>query len=345
MTLFSQKLSLPVGHEKTTQTSGELLAPAISNPLNVSLISKSIMSVPASEKTPGPTHNGFPYASSLIADDIAYIKTGCGLRARYPAEGHSHKNMKRRAKEHGKTVSPVIADFRDFLLLIGPMPAPGMTLDRIDNDDPEYAPGKVRWATKKVQNNNKGDTRIYTLSVNGMKFTASQIAEHFGLTTDAVRKRSERGWSDDEIIEGKRRREVATVGDPATRKPAASCTPMTGREREVELLLKKENAPTAKEKAYWDMALSYEQHRRIDGEEAFPAPLEVLNEGIADLGLIVTPEQYERKIRKWWPEHRPHVDFGRLPLSQKELIAVIDPEYVARWEERAQRRQQIADQL
>ena len=31
----------------------------------------------------------------------------------------------------------------------------------ITNDDPEYAPGKVRWADKKTQNNNKSDTLTF----------------------------------------------------------------------------------------------------------------------------------------------------------------------------------------
>jgi hypothetical protein len=39
------------------------------------------------------------------------------------------------------------------------------------------------------------------------------------------------------------------------------------------------------------------------------------------------------------------VDFGQLPLSQKTLIAVIDPDYVEKWEKGQQRRREIADQL
>lgn len=86
------------------------------------------------------------------------------------------------------------------------------------------------------------------------------------------------------------------------------------------------------------MALLYEQHRRMEGEEAFPATIDVLNESIADLGLLITAEEYERKFRKFWPEHRPHVDFNKLPTCQKEIISRMDPDYVARRMEEAERR-------
>ena len=81
----------------------------------------------------------------------------------------------------------------------------------------------------------------------------------------------------------------------------------------------------------------------MDGEQPFPAPLEVLNEGMADLGLVITPEGYERKFRKFWPEHRPHVIFEELPISQQDLIAEIDPDYIAEMMEKVAKRKVLED--
>lgn len=282
-------------------------------------------------------------AGGYLADCGSLPKTE--LRRRYKSEANTHRNMLAREKGHGAIVHPDFREFASFLRLVGPKPAKEATLDRIENGDPEYAPGKVRWADKRTQNNNKSDTLIFYYSRTGDTYTTSRLAKLRGVSPATIRKRRERGWSDDEIIEGRRHREKAVASVPAKTEAATPHTAMTGRESELELLRRIESTRSAREKAHLQMALSYEQHRRIEGEEAFPAPLEVLNEGLAGLGLVVSPEQYERKIRKWWPEHRPHVDFGKLPLSQKTLIAVIDPDYVEKWEKGQQRRREIADQL
>jgi hypothetical protein len=58
----------------------------------------------------------------------------------------------------GITVCPAWRDFavfaREIEAEIGPKPHPGLTLDRIDNDG-NYEPGNVRWATRKEQQANK----------------------------------------------------------------------------------------------------------------------------------------------------------------------------------------------
>jgi hypothetical protein len=139
------------------------------------------------------------------------------LRLLYRSEASSHKNMLQRAPGLGRFVNQDWEKFRDFLLDMGPKPDPKRDheLDRIDNTDPEYDPGKCRWATSRVQNNNKGDTLVFIDSLTGKKWTASELAKRHGVTISAIEKRRSRGgWTDDESIEGGRRARFAQVPTP-----------------------------------------------------------------------------------------------------------------------------------
>jgi hypothetical protein len=125
------------------------------------------------------------------------------LRRRYPAEANSHRNMLQRAQTRNRVIHPEFREFRRFLAHVGPRPCKGATLDRIDNNDPEYGPGKVRWADKRTQNNNKGDTLLFHYSRTGETYTVSRLAKLQRVKPSTIRKRKERGWTDDQIIEGK----------------------------------------------------------------------------------------------------------------------------------------------
>jgi hypothetical protein len=112
--------------------------------------------------------------------------------------------MMQRAKKRGTTIHPGLLKFSAFLTVVGPRPGLNCTIDRIDNNDPEYAPGKVRWANKLTQNSNKGDSLQFVYSRTGESYTVGRLAALRKVSPDAIRKERVRGWTDDEIIEGSR---------------------------------------------------------------------------------------------------------------------------------------------
>jgi hypothetical protein len=122
------------------------------------------------------------------------------LRNHYKAEETTHRNMLRRAKDRGHPVHEDFRDYRSFLSIIlreiGPKPFPRATLDRINNDDLEYAPGKVRWADKSTQSNNRGVSLSF--QSNGKQYTSAQLAKRQGVSQSAIHKRLSRGWTHDE---------------------------------------------------------------------------------------------------------------------------------------------------
>lgn len=69
----------------------------------------------------------------------------------------------------------------------------GLTIDRI-NPDMDYSPDNCRWATWKVQQNNKRNNRYLTF--NGRTQTLTQWAEELGMSEDALSTRiNQHGWS------------------------------------------------------------------------------------------------------------------------------------------------------
>ena len=159
--------------------------------------------------------------------------------------------MLQRAPKLGRFVNPAWKKFRDFLLDMGPKPEPKRKyeLDRIDNTDPEYGPGKCRWANDRVQNNNKSDTLVF-VSVDGKKFTASELAKRQGVKVSAIQKRRSRsGWTHDEIIEGARRAPFLQVSTP-TSTPATPSVPNS-------LPTAAKPAKTAKDKLadFWEVTM------------------------------------------------------------------------------------------
>lgn len=143
---------------------------------------------------PGKAGNDFDH-------DLAYL-SATKLGEKYHREYNSFRNMSPRAKKHGGTVAPEFKTFNGFLRIVGPCPGPDFTLDRINNENRDYGPGLVRWADKKTQNNNKGDT-IFLTDSDGTKRPLTEWAARTGQLANTLRGRRRSGWSDTEVIHGR----------------------------------------------------------------------------------------------------------------------------------------------
>lgn len=81
--------------------------------------------------------------------------------------------------------------FEGFLKDVGDRPSPKHSLDRIDNDA-DYGPGNVRWATRSQQMRNTHTNRIVVFR--GRSMPIIEACEKAGLNYDAVLMRLRRKW-------------------------------------------------------------------------------------------------------------------------------------------------------
>ncbi len=89
-------------------------------------------------------------------------------------------------------------DVSAFCQYMGPRPSKNHTIERIDNNG-NYEPGNVRWATQIEQHNNTRGNRV--LEVLGRKQTIAQWCNESGLKFNTVHARIFRyGWSVEKAI-------------------------------------------------------------------------------------------------------------------------------------------------
>jgi hypothetical protein len=92
-------------------------------------------------------------------------------------------------------------DFWAFAEDVGGKPTPKHTLDRIDNDG-NYEPGNVRWATRKEQQRNTH--WVMKVEIDGITYLAMDLAKIAGLSAKAIKQRASRGLSYEEVVSPER---------------------------------------------------------------------------------------------------------------------------------------------
>jgi hypothetical protein len=87
--------------------------------------------------------------------------------------------------------------FVAFYSHVGDKPDSMESIDRINNDG-DYEPGNVRWATKADQNRNSRANRM--VEVNGEQRCMAEAARLSGMKPEALRSRLRLGWSTEDAL-------------------------------------------------------------------------------------------------------------------------------------------------
>jgi hypothetical protein len=141
-------------------------------------------------------HGGAVNARQGKANPLYHLWRGIKDRCLNPKSKHYHRYGGRGITMHQAWVD----DYAVFATYVGAQPD-GMTLDRIDNNG-NYEPNNVRWATRKEQANNRVTNTI--VEHDGKAMTLSQWADHFGLPYVVINSRWKKGEQPPELFEPRR---------------------------------------------------------------------------------------------------------------------------------------------
>ncbi len=89
--------------------------------------------------------------------------------------------------------------FEAFFAYVGLKPTPSHTLDRYPNNNGNYEPGNVRWATRGEQASNRRSARI--LTINGEERSLSEWARISGIPLSTLFNRIARQCPSDKLLQ------------------------------------------------------------------------------------------------------------------------------------------------
>jgi len=98
----------------------------------------------------------------------------------------------------GISVSDRWKSFEQFLVDVGERPSPQHSLDRYPDNDGNYEPGNVRWATRDQQARNKRTNRV--VEFRGQEMVLMDAVKLAGVNYATARQRIEAGWSVDRAL-------------------------------------------------------------------------------------------------------------------------------------------------
>lgn len=116
-------------------------------------------------------------------------------------------------------------DFYQFANDVGPKPSPSHSIDRIDNDG-DYRPGNVRWATKSEQMLNRRNAVF--VEIEGVRYRAFDLAKRSGRKSDTIVYRASQGMNLEQVLADgnhvpRRCIEAANAGRTAKAKARTHC--------------------------------------------------------------------------------------------------------------------------
>jgi len=121
---------------------------------------------------------------------------GIKSRCYNPNDIKSKNYLERGIKMYEPWINDYVA-FKNYVSKLDNFGKDGYTLDRINNDG-NYEPNNLRWATYSQQKNNTTVNRKLTL--NGITKTSKEWSEELGIKYSTIQNRIHLGWSDEEVL-------------------------------------------------------------------------------------------------------------------------------------------------